>query len=205
MAKRWVVGLKKFFNRLNHDVLMARAVRQVREPRVLRLIADSWRPGWQADKVKAARQQETPQGGPLSPLLWNILLTDLDLELERRKLSFCGCADDCNVYVGSERVWPLVECRGPSHARSPAAKVLHEPRSGLAGGNPPASPASCLNRRMQARVRRCERAAEGAIPHPTQCYPRQNRCRCSILVRVFIANRCGKRSMLSAPSGLGLL
>lgn len=104
-GKRWVVDmdLEKFFDRVNHDVLMARVARQVRDPRVLRLIHRFLEAGVMAEGVVAARQQGTPQGGPLSPLLSNILLTDLDRELERRKLSFCRYADDCNVYVSSQR------------------------------------------------------------------------------------------------------
>ena len=104
-GKRWVVDmdLEKFFDRVNHDVLMARVARQVQDPRVLRLIRRFLQAGMMAGGVEAARQQGTPQGGPLSPLLSNILLTDLDRELERRKLSFCRYADDCNVYVSSQR------------------------------------------------------------------------------------------------------
>ncbi len=104
-GKRWVVDmdLEKFFDRVNHDVLMARVARQVRDPRVLRLIRRFLEAGMMADGVQTARPQGTPQGGPLSPLLSNILLTDLDRELERRKLSFCRYADDCNVYVSSQR------------------------------------------------------------------------------------------------------
>ena len=104
-GKRWVVDtdLEKFFDRVNHDVLMARVVRQVQDKQVLRLIRRFLQAGMMADGVETARRQGAPQGGPLSPLLSNILLTDLDRELERRKLSFCRYADDCNVYVSSQR------------------------------------------------------------------------------------------------------
>ena len=104
-GKRWVVDmdLEKFFDRVNHDVLMARVARQVQDKQVLRLIRRFLEAGMMADGVERERQQGTPQGGPLSPLLSNILLTDLDRELERRKLEFCRYADDCNIYVGSER------------------------------------------------------------------------------------------------------
>lgn len=104
-GKRWVVDmdLEKFFDRVNHDVLMARVARQVSGTRVLRLIRRFLQAGMMADGVVTARGQGTPQGGPLSPLLSNILLTDLDRELEKRQLSFCRYADDCNIYVGSQR------------------------------------------------------------------------------------------------------
>jgi RNA-directed DNA polymerase len=104
-GKRWVVDmdLEKFFDRVNHDVLMARVARGVQDRRVLRLIRRLLGAGMMAGGVETARTQGTPQGGPLSPLLSNILLTDLDRELEKRKLAFCRYADDCNIYVGSQR------------------------------------------------------------------------------------------------------
>jgi len=102
-GKRWVVDLdlEKFFDRVNHDVLMARVARQIRDARVLRLIRRFLEAGMMQDGLVVARNEGTPQGGPLSPLLSNILLTDLDRELERRGLAFCRYADDCNIYVGS--------------------------------------------------------------------------------------------------------
>ncbi len=104
-GKRWVVDmdLEKFFDRVNHDVLMARVARRVQDRRVLRLIRRFLGAGMMAGGVETARTQGTPQGGPLSPLLSNILLTDLDRELQARKLSFCRYADDCNIYVGSQQ------------------------------------------------------------------------------------------------------
>jgi RNA-directed DNA polymerase len=104
-GRRWVVDLdlEKFFDRVNHDVLMARVERAVKDERVLKLIRRYLQAGLMEGGVASARTEGTPQGGPLSPLLSNILLTDLDRELEKRGHCFCRYADDCNIYVGSER------------------------------------------------------------------------------------------------------
>jgi RNA-directed DNA polymerase len=103
-GRRWVVDLdlEKFFDRVNHDILMARIARKVKDERVLKLIRRYLEAGMMSEGVVSARTEGTPQGGPLSPLLSNILLTDLDRELERRGHRFCRYADDCNIYVGSE-------------------------------------------------------------------------------------------------------
>lgn len=104
-GRRWVVDLdlKQFFDRVNHDVLMARVARKVEDKRVLGLIRRYLQTGAMTDGVVSARSEGTPQGGPLSPLLSNILLDDLDKELERRGHRFCRYADDCNIYVQSKR------------------------------------------------------------------------------------------------------
>jgi RNA-directed DNA polymerase len=104
-GRKWVVDmdLEKFFDRVNHDVLMARVGRKVRDKRVLCLIGKYLRAGLMSGGIVTARKQGTPQGGPLSPLLSNILLDDFDKELERRGHKFCRYADDCNIYVHSQR------------------------------------------------------------------------------------------------------
>ncbi|MBR9902715.1 MAG: group II intron reverse transcriptase/maturase [Gammaproteobacteria bacterium] len=102
---RWVVDLdlEAFFDRVNHDLLMARVARHVDDKRVLRLIRRYLEAGMFQHGLPAPRQQGTPQGGPLSPLLANLLLDDLDKELERRGHRFCRYADDVQVYVKSRR------------------------------------------------------------------------------------------------------
>lgn len=103
-GRRWVVDLdvEKFFDRVHHDVLMGRLARHIEDGRVLRLIRRYLEAGMMAGGVESPRTQGMPQGGPLSPLLSNILLTELDRELEHRGHRFCRYADDVQVYVGSE-------------------------------------------------------------------------------------------------------
>jgi RNA-directed DNA polymerase len=102
-GRRWVVDLdlEKFFDRVNHDILMSRLARRISDKRVLRLIRGYLQAGLLSDGVVSPRAEGTPQGGPLSPLLSNILLDELDKELERRGHKFCRYADDCNIYVRS--------------------------------------------------------------------------------------------------------
>jgi RNA-directed DNA polymerase len=101
----WVVDLdiEKFFDRVNHDMLMARLARKVTDKRVLKLIRAYLNAGVLLNGVVVASEEGTPQGGPMSPLLANVLLDDLDKELEKRGHRFVRYADDCNVYVKSER------------------------------------------------------------------------------------------------------
>jgi RNA-directed DNA polymerase len=101
----WVVDLDldRFFDRVQHDALMARVARRVRDKRVLRLIRSYLEAGVMADGVKQPSEEGTPQGSPLSPLLSNVYLDDLDRELGRRGHRFVRYADDVIIYVASER------------------------------------------------------------------------------------------------------
>lgn len=101
----WVVDidLEKFFDRVNHDMLMARVVRVVKDKRVLKLIRAYLESGVMMNGVVMETEEGTPQGGPMSPLLSNIMLNDLDKELEERGHKFVRYADDCNIYVKTQR------------------------------------------------------------------------------------------------------
>jgi RNA-directed DNA polymerase len=97
------IDLEKFFDRVNHDMLMARLARHVSDKRLLRIVRQFLEAGMMWDGVSIERYEGTPQGGPLSPLLANLLLDDLDKELERRGHRFCRYADDCNIYVRTQK------------------------------------------------------------------------------------------------------
>src|SRR6266496_3736683 len=104
-GNRWVVDLdlEKFFDRVNHDKLMAAMTRRVSDKRMLKLIRALLESGVMENGLVSPVEEGTPQGGPLSPLLSNLVLDELDLELERRRHRFVRYADDCNIYVASER------------------------------------------------------------------------------------------------------
>lgn len=95
------LDLEKFFDRVNHDILMSRIARRIGDKRLLGIIRRFLRAGLMQDGVCVTRDEGTPQGGPLSPLLANLLLDDLDQVLESRGHHFCRYADDCNIYVRS--------------------------------------------------------------------------------------------------------
>ncbi|QVM84212.1 group II intron reverse transcriptase/maturase [Novosphingobium decolorationis] len=96
------LDLEKFFDRVNHDIVMARLARHIADPRLLVIIRRFLQAGMLSGGVHVERQEGTPQGGPLSPLIANLILDDLDKELERRGHRFCRYADDCNIYVRSQ-------------------------------------------------------------------------------------------------------
>jgi RNA-directed DNA polymerase len=104
-GKDWVVDMDitKFFDHVHHDILMNRIGKLIRDKRMLRLMGRYLRAGVMIEGVVVRSEEGTPQGGPLSPLLANLYLHGLDEELEKRGLAFCRYADDCNIYVSSQR------------------------------------------------------------------------------------------------------
>ena len=102
---RWVVDidLEKFFDKVNHDILMYKLSKDIHDKRVLKLIRMYLQSGIMINGIVISNEEGTPQGGPLSPLLSNIMLDELDKELEKRGHRFCRYADDCNIYVKSKR------------------------------------------------------------------------------------------------------
>ncbi|WP_339421384.1 MULTISPECIES: group II intron reverse transcriptase/maturase [unclassified Pseudomonas] len=131
---RWCVelDLEKFFDRVNHDVLMACVERQIEDKRVLRLIRRYLEAGTMSGGIVSQRQEGTPQGGPLSPLLSNILLNELDRELERRGHRFVRYADDANIYVRSRRAGERVMASVERFLRQRLKLALNREKSRVA-------------------------------------------------------------------------
>lgn len=129
----WVVDidLEKFFDRINHDKLMTRVGRRVQDRGVLRLIRSYLDAGVMRDGVCVRNEEGTPQGGPLSPLLANIMLDDLDRFLEKRGHRFWRYADDCNVYVGSRRAGERVMKAMTRFITSVLSLRVNEAKSGV--------------------------------------------------------------------------
>ncbi|WP_150759736.1 group II intron reverse transcriptase/maturase [Pseudomonas fluorescens] len=131
---RWCVelDLEKFFDRVNHDVLMAYIERQIEDKRVLMLIRRYLEAGMMSGGIASRRQEGTPQGGPLSPLLSNILLNELDRELERRGHRFVRYADDANIYVRSRRAGERVLVRVERFLNQRLKLTLNQEKSRVA-------------------------------------------------------------------------
>jgi len=133
-GRRWVVDidLEKFFDTVNHDKLMDRVERKVKDERITKLIRRYLQAGIMENGMTAASTEGTPQGGPLSPLLSNILLDDLDKELERRGSSFCRYADDCNLYVYSQRAGERVKASVTKYLMETLKLKVNEKKSAVA-------------------------------------------------------------------------
>ena len=133
-GRRWVVDIdiEKFFDRVNHDILMDRLERKVKDGRITKLIRRYLKAGIMENGLTRARSEGTPQGGPLSPLLSNILLDDLDKELERRGSAFCRYADDCNIYVRSERAGERVKSSITAYLWDTLKLKVNEKKSAVA-------------------------------------------------------------------------
>jgi RNA-directed DNA polymerase len=131
--RRWTVDmdLEKFFDNVNHDILMSRISRRVGDRRVLAVIRRYLQAGTMAGGVESPRREGTPQGGPLSPLLSNILLDDLDKELERRGHTFCRYADDCNIYVQSRRAGERVLASITSYLKKQLKLKVNQDKSAV--------------------------------------------------------------------------
>lgn len=133
-GNRWVVDLdlEKFFDRVNHDKLMAAIARRVSDKRMLKLIRAFLESGVMENGLVSAVEEGTPQGGPLSPLLSNLVLDELDRELERRQHRFVRYADDCNIYVASERAGKRVMQSVTSFIRRRLKLKVNEAKSAVA-------------------------------------------------------------------------
>src|SRR6266550_3638503 len=133
-GNHWVVDLdlEKFFDRVNHDRLMAAIARRVSDKRMLKLIRAFLESGVMENGLVSAVEEGTPQGGPLSPLLSNLVLDELDRELERRQRRFVRYADDCNIYVASERAGKRVMRSVTSFIRRRLKLKVNETKSAVA-------------------------------------------------------------------------
>jgi group II intron reverse transcriptase/maturase len=169
------VDLEKFFDRVNHDILMDRLAKRIADKAVLRLIRRYLQAGVMHDGVCTARAEGTPQGGPLSPLLANVLLDEVDRELERRGHKFVRYADDCNVYVQSQRAGERVlqalrRCYARLHlvvneAKTAVARVWGRKFLGysivVGRGGAVLAPAEQALAKLRERLRRSTRRSSG--------------------------------------------
>ena len=169
------IDLEKFFDRVNHDMLMARVARVVKDKRVLKLIRAYLNSGVMVNGVVMDTEEGTPQGGPLSPLLSNIMLDDLDKELEKRGHKFVRYADDCNIYVKTQRagervmesVKEFLEKKLKLKVNPKKSKVDRATRVKFLGF-------SFYKRKGEVLIRVANRSLErfrGEAPPPDQAYP----------------------------------
>src|SRR5207302_8708598 len=131
---RWCVDLdlEKFFDRVSHDKLMARIATRISDRRLLKLIRAFLKAGVMEGGLVSPVDEGTPQGGPLSPLLSNLVLDDLDKELEQRGHCFCRYADDCNIYVRSRRAGERVMASVSRFLTSKLRLKVNEAKSAVA-------------------------------------------------------------------------
>jgi RNA-directed DNA polymerase len=174
---RWLVDLdlEQFFDQVNHDILMSRVARKIKDKRLLKLIRRYLQAGLMADGVVSSRTAGTPQGGPLSPLLSNILLDDLDKELERRGHRFCRYADDSNVYLRSKAAAERVMESVTSFVEKKLKLKVNRDKSAVArpwkrkflgytvttNKKPRLKPAPQSVQRARAKIRRITRSGKG--------------------------------------------
>jgi RNA-directed DNA polymerase len=125
------IDLEKFFDKVNHDVLMYLVSKKVKDKLVLRLIGNYLRAGIMSEGVCVASEEGTPQGGVISPLLANIMLDELDKELEKRNHKFCRYADDCNIYVKSEKAGIRVKASITKYLETKLKLKVNEAKSAV--------------------------------------------------------------------------
>lgn len=176
-GRRWVVDvdLEKFFDRVNHDLLMSRVARKIKDKRLLKLVRSYLNAGLMQDGVVSLRAEGTPQGGPLSPLLSNILLDDFDKELERRGHLFCRYADDSNVYVCSRNAGQRVMESVTDYLERKLKLKVNRDKSAVGrpwerkflgytmtvNKSPRLKPAPQAVKRVKAKIRRITRSGKG--------------------------------------------
>lgn len=131
------IDIEKFFDRVNHDILMSKVACHIGDKRILRLVRKYLQAGVMENGVCVRSTEGTPQGGPLSPLLSNIMLDDLDKELERRDHAFCRYADDCNIYVSSIKAGKRVMESVTSFLAKRLRLTVNEEKSAVAPSSEP--------------------------------------------------------------------